>query len=347
MYSIIRQLLFLLPPEEAHAFSMRTIQRFAGLSFVERFLLKKNAPHTKPYEAFGLRFSNRVGMAAGFDKNAYYLQELALLGFGHTEIGTVTPMPQPGNEKPRLFRLTADKALINRMGFNNNGVKAVRGRLEMWRRKTEHTAYADFIIGGNIGKNKTTPNEMAHQDYKICFTELAETVDYFTINISSPNTPGLRQLQTKEGLERIFDPLLALNAGLKRPKPLLLKIAPDLSEADLHEIVETAVGLQLSGMVVSNTTLSRDNLLASSSLRDQAGGLSGKPLFDNSTALLRKVVQQADNALTIIGSGGIMNADDAVKKLDAGAALVQLYTGFIYEGPSLISRINTAFEQLR
>ncbi len=346
MYALLRQLLFLLPPEEAHAFSMRMLERITHQSVAERFFLNRTHLQGKPYEVFGLKFPNKIGMAAGFDKNAHYLKQLALLGFGHAEIGTVTPMPQPGNEKPRLFRLTSDKALINRMGFNNNGVKAIRGRLEMWRRNTAHTPFENFIVGGNIGKNKNTPNEDAGRDYKICFTELAETVDYFTVNISSSNISGLRQLQTKEGIESIFYPLQEQNAALKNPRPLLLKIAPDLSEEDLFAVVEAALSLRLSGIVISNTTLSREGLRSSAKYTSEAGGLSGKPLFDLSTSTLKKVVRYAGTDIGVIGSGGIMTPEDAVKKTEAGASLIQLYTGFIYAGPSLVKGIHTALEEM-
>lgn len=291
-------------------------------------------------ELFGLVFRNPVGLGAGFDKNALYLPELDILGFGFVEIGTVTPFPQAGNERPRLFRLPKDRALINRMGFNNDGVKAVAGRLRDWRKaNAEKTS---LIVGGNIGKNKATPNEDAWKDYEICFRELFDCVDYFVVNVSSPNTPGLRELQEKESLRKILSHLQTLNGQYPRPKPILLKIAPDLGPEQLDDVIDLALEIQLDGLVATNTTISRDTLQATKQSEWEcigAGGLSGSPLKEKSTAFVRHIHEKTGGALPVIASGGIFTGADAREKMAAGASLVQVWTGFIYEGPFIAGKI--------
>jgi dihydroorotate dehydrogenase len=289
-------------------------------------------------QVFGLRFPNPVGLGAGFDKNAKYLKELSVLGFGFVEIGTITPKAQAGNDKPRLFRLPADRALINRMGFNNEGVEAAARRLATWKSKNA----TDMIIGGNIGKNKSTPNEDAWRDYDICYRRLHGLADYFVVNVSSPNTPGLRELQEKDALARILSNLQDINAGMPQRKPLLLKIAPDLTEGQLEDIVALAGEVKLDGLVATNTTISRLGLSSeSASLANSigAGGLSGVPLREASTGILRKIVDLSGGTIPVIASGGVFTAADAREKLDAGASLIQLWTGFVYEGPSAAANI--------
>ncbi len=283
-------------------------------------------------EVAGIKFPNRVGLAAGFDKDAIAYDELAAFGFGFVEVGTVTPKPQEGNAKPRLFRLPADEALINRMGFNNSGVEAVKNRLKSRKGK--------LIIGGNIGKNKITPNENAVDDYLICFKELRDWVDYFVVNISSPNTPGLRELQDREPLVALLTAVMEENSK-GRPKPVFLKIAPDLTLSQVDDIISIVLQTGLAGMVISNTTISREGLKTTASEVEKigAGGLSGKPVFNKSTELVRYVAQKSNRRFAIIASGGIVSADDAISKLEAGADLIQLYTGFVYEGPGLVKRI--------
>jgi dihydroorotate dehydrogenase len=285
---------------------------------------------------FGLRFTNPVGLGAGFDKNAVYLNELEALGFGFVEIGTVTPLPQPGNDKPRLFRLPADKALINRMGFNNNGVKAVAARLAA--RKKENSS---LIVGGNIGKNKVTPNEDAWKDYSICFEELFDHVDYFVVNVSSPNTPGLRALQDKDSLKQIFAALQNSNQRKTKPKPILLKIAPDLTEEQLDDIIALSAEVHLDGLVATNTTISREGLLTDEKTITDIGmgGLSGKPVKIRSTQVVQYLSKGTGGRIPIIASGGIFTGTDAEEKIKAGASLVQVWTGFIYEGPSIVKNI--------
>lgn len=287
-------------------------------------------------EVFGLQFPNPVGLGAGFDKNALYLNELEALGFGFVEIGTVTPLPQPGNDKPRLFRLPADKALINRMGFNNNGANAIAARLEIHKR-----TQSKLIIGGNIGKNKITANENAWKDYLTCFNILHDLADYFVVNVSSPNTPGLRELQEKDALKKIFTELQNSNQGKKDPKPLLLKIAPDLTKEQLDDIVSLAFEVGLDGFVATNTTISRNHLQSSDDRIKEigAGGLSGKPVGMRATEVVRYLSEQTNKKIPIIASGGIFNGQDATEKIQAGASLVQVWTGFVYEGPFIVKRI--------
>ncbi len=288
---------------------------------------------------FGLRFKNPVGLGAGFDKNALYLNELESLGFGFVEIGTVTPLPQEGNEKPRLFRLPVDKALINRMGFNNQGVKAVIERLREWKLKTGPSSSAKMIVGGNIGKNKNTPNEEAWRDYETCFIALFDYVDYFVVNVSSPNTPGLRALQEKDALRKILSHLQAINKTHSAPKPLLLKISPDLEKTQLDDIIELATELNLDGLVATNTTISREGLISSETEKIGAGGLSGKPIKSRSDEVIHYIHSKTGGKIPIIGSGGIFTAGDAKEKMIAGADLVQVWTGFIYEGPAIVKKI--------
>jgi dihydroorotate dehydrogenase len=291
-------------------------------------------------ELFNLNFKNPVGLGAGFDKNAKYLRELKHLGFSFIEIGTVTPLSQPGNEKPRLFRLPADKALINRMGFNNEGGKAAVNKLSRWREK--HPLGTGLIVGGNIGKNKITPNEEAWKDYEICFRELHPYVDYFVVNVSSPNTAGLRELQEKESLRKILMHLQMINNGKAKARPLLLKIAPDLSNEQLDDVIELAMEIKLDGLVATNTTISREGLKVSKEKLNAigAGGLSGLPLKEKTTEIIRRIHNKTNGSIPIIASGGIFTAKDAKEKLDAGASLVQVWTGFIYEGPGIVKKIS-------
>ncbi len=291
---------------------------------------------------FGVSFPNPVGLGAGFDKNALYLSELEALGFGFVEIGTVTPKAQSGNDLPRLFRLPADQALINRMGFNNEGVGSVKKRLNDWNHRKANKTGNHLVIGGNIGKNKVTSNEDAWRDYKICFNELHQVVDYFVVNVSSPNTPGLRALQEKDALRKIFAELQNDNQCYAKPKPLLLKIAPDLNQSQLHDIVSLSLEMKLSGLVATNTTIDRSNLSAASAQLSEAigmGGLSGKPVQARSTQVVAYLAEQTDYAIPIIASGGIFTGADAKEKIKAGASLVQVWTGFVYEGPSIVKNI--------
>lgn len=287
-------------------------------------------------ELFGLKFKNPVGLAAGLDKDARLVDELAALGFGFIEIGTLTPRPQQGNPQPRLFRLPEDESLINRMGFNNEGVEAAVQRL----RNSKHQT----LIGGNIGKNKDTPNEQAEEDYRYCFNALYEVVDYFVVNVSSPNTPNLRALQDKEPLQKLLSSLQALNKTKKSSKPVLLKIAPDLSNSQLDDIIELVAETGIAGIIATNTTISREGLRSSKEkiLQIGAGGLSGRVLHKRSTEVIRYLHTHSNGSFPIIGVGGIHSVASALEKLDAGASLIQLYTGFIYEGPALIRAINKA-----
>ncbi len=334
----VRPLLFSIDPERIHHIVLRLLSvsgRIPGVKTLNRILF--NYEHKAlAREVFGIRFSNPVGLAAGLDKDARVIDEMAALGFGFVEIGTLTPQPQQGNDKPRLFRLPKDKALINRMGFNNEGVHAAARRLS---RRT-----SKVIVGGNIGKNKTTPNEEALSDYIACFEVLDPYVDYFVVNVSSPNTPGLRELQEKEPLERLLLSVKALSMKSVKPKPILLKIAPDLNDHQLDDIVEILLATKTDGVIATNTTISRNHLVTSANevTRMGSGGLSGQPLRDRSTEVIRYLRAKLGDAYPIIGVGGIMSPADAVEKIRAGANLIQLYTGFIYEGPGLVRRINRA-----
>jgi dihydroorotate dehydrogenase len=348
MYTIIRALLFLFPPEWVHHTSMNLLQWLCRASFICKLISKRynSFSATTATHGFGLHFKNHVGLAAGFDKNANYLQALSALGFGHIEIGTVTPLPQAGNDKPRLFRLPKDKALINRMGFNNDGVETIAARLKAWKEAEQKkqvlaNPVPRLIVGGNIGKNKNTPNEYAWKDYVLCFNALFEVVDYFVINVSSPNTPGLRALQEKESLKIIITQLQLLNQHKPTPKPLLLKISPDLTTAQIDDVIDLALATKLDGLVVSNTTISKEGLLTAAEKVSAigAGGLSGLPLLQKSTALLQYIANETKGQIPLIASGGIIDAEAAQAKMQAGASLLQLYTGFIYEGPGLVKKI--------
>ncbi|MEQ5789578.1 quinone-dependent dihydroorotate dehydrogenase [Muricauda sp. NFXS6] len=336
---LIRPVLFLFDPEAVHHFSFWAIKLFSKLGFSGLFrkIFEVKDPKLER-EVFGVKFKNPVGLAAGFDKNAKLYNEFSDFGFGFVEIGTVTPKPQPGNPKKRLFRLREDKAIINRMGFNNKGVFEAVEQL-----KKKHRV----IIGGNIGKNKVTPNEAAIKDYLICFEALFEHVDYFVVNVSSPNTPGLRELQDKEPLTKLLKKLKSQNKKLakstaNREKPILLKIAPDLTDDQLLDIIEIVAETKIDGVIATNTTIERKGLKSHLILSEEKGGLSGKPLSKRSTEVIRFLSDNSRKAFPIIGVGGIHSAEDALEKLEAGADLVQLYTGFIYEGPALIKKINKA-----
>jgi dihydroorotate dehydrogenase len=338
MYSIIRFFLFLFSPEKAHSFTVFLLKIVLKIPILRSFFAKKSMDERLSINLFGLKFNNPIGLAAGFDKDARFFSEMGVLGFGFVEIGTVTPLPQAGNPQPRLFRLKSDHAIINRMGFNNDGVINVSARLAL-RDKT-----SNLIIGGNIGKNKWTPNEKATDDYLKVFYELYEHVDYFAVNVSSPNTENLRALQDKDPLLNLLSALKTRNVELGSPKPILLKIAPDLSNEQLDDIVEIARSLPLDGIIATNTTISRNELTTPSDVvtRMGAGGLSGKPLTARSTEVIRYLHDRLGEAIPIIGVGGIHTKEDALEKLDAGASLIQLYTGFIYEGPALIEDIKQA-----
>ena len=327
----IRPLLFQFDPEKVHYFTfsmIKILHKIPGLGGLIRNFYHLNDPKLER-NVFGLTFKNPVGLAAGFDKDAKLYQELSNFGFGFIEIGTITPKPQDGNPKKRLFRLKEDSAIINRMGFNNGGVDAAIERLK--RNK-------NVLIGGNIGKNKNTPNEEAVSDYMICFEALFPYVDYFVVNVSSPNTPNLRALQDKEPLMALLQTLQNANDLKPKSKPILLKIAPDLTNEQLLDIIDIVKTTQIAGVIATNTTLSRAGLQSEN--KSEMGGLSGKPLTKRSTEVIRFLATESKNAFPIIGVGGIHSADDAIEKLEAGASLVQLYTGFIYEGPALVKAIN-------
>ncbi len=328
---VIQPLLFLFDPERVHYFTFSLIKILSavpGMPWFFRVLYLVKHPKLER-EVFGLKFPNPVGLAAGFDKNAVLYKALANFGFGFIEIGTITPKAQPGNPKKRLFRLKEDEAIINRMGFNNEGVEAAIKRLK---------SNSKVLIGGNIGKNKTTPNEQAADDYIYCFNALFDYVDYFVVNVSSPNTPNLRALQDKAPLTHLLTTLSAINKEKQHPKPILLKIAPDLSNAQLDDIITIVSETKIDGLIATNTTLNREGLKSEN--KAETGGLSGKPLNKRSTEVIRYIAEKSKNAFPIIGVGGIHSAEDALEKIKAGASLVQLYTGFVYEGPALIKRIN-------
>lgn len=338
MYALAKLILFRMNPEDAHHFTFRNLKLLFKLSIIKRLfraLYRVDDTRLRRTVA-GLSFPNPVGLAAGFDKDARLFNEFGDIGFGFVEIGTLTPVGQPGNEKPRLFRLLEDEAIINRMGFNNEGVEIAVERLK--NRKP------GFILGGNIGKNKITENDNAYSDYAICFDKLFPYVDYFVVNVSSPNTPNLRDLQEKGPLTEILNGLQEKNKNMGTPKPIFLKIAPDLTETQLDDIVEIVTNTQIAGVIATNTTISREGLRTSASTVASigAGGLSGKPLRSRSTEVVRYISKKSGGSFAIIAAGGIHSADDAIEKLEAGAQLVQLYTGFIYKGPALIKRINKA-----
>jgi len=334
MYKLIKPILFQFDPENIHHLVTGVLHRVNRIWGVKSLLKNTFQLEDKRLEreVMGLKFKNPIGLAAGFDKNATMVEDMAEFGFGFIEIGTVTPLPQPGNEKPRMFRLASDQALINRMGFNNQGVDVAADRLKRVDRK-------GMIIGGNIGKNKNTPNEDAVNDYIKCFDRLFDVVDYFVVNVSSPNTPGLRDLQDKEPLKNILNTLQQRNKKNDISRPILLKIAPDLTNSQLDDIIEIVRETKIAGVVATNTTISREGLLAPEKLLQESGGLSGKPLSKRSTEVIRYLSEHSNKSFVIIGVGGIHNREDALEKISAGASLIQIYTGFIYEGPGLIKRI--------
>lgn len=336
MYAIIKFFLFQKDPEVIHYWVMRRLQQVCAIPFLARWMKRRYQPRpsaTMEKTLWGLTFKNPVGLAAGFDKDARFIDALDHLGFGFIEIGTLTPKPQDGNEQPRLFRLPEDEALINRMGFNNQGVAAAAERLKQRKSK--------IIIGGNIGKNKTTPNESATEDYEVCFRALYDVVDYFTINVSSPNTPDLRALQEKEPLTRLLSRLQDINRELGKARPILLKIAPDLSNGQLDDIIEIVQQTGIQGIVATNTTISRDDLKTPPNVVAAmgAGGVSGKPVRKRATEVIRYIADKSQHKIPIVAAGGIFTASDAREKLEAGASLVQVYTGFIYEGPGIVRNI--------
>ena len=335
---LIRPLFFLIDPEKVHHLSfrlLRTTLKLPGMKGLFSSKFKIDDPKLGR-EVFGIYFPNPVGLAAGFDKDATLYNELEHIGFGFVEIGTVTPKGQPGNPKKRLFRLQADQALINRMGFNNLGVRQAAAQLK--KRKTK------IVIGGNIGKNKVTPNENATEDYIACFEALFSFVDYFVVNVSSPNTPNLRALQEKEPLKALLGELKIRNNAKESPKPILLKIAPDLTKEQLDDIIEIVEDTKIDGLIATNTTIDRSDLNTPAAEVEEigAGGISGKPLTNRSTEVISYLHRKSNGNIPIIGVGGIHSAEDAMEKFKAGASLVQLYTGYVYEGPSLIRQINEA-----
>lgn len=337
MYKLfIRPILFLISPEKVHHITFRFLQIISTVPGVKPLLRGLFDFHHPKLERkiLGLTFKNPVGLAAGFDKDAKLIDELACFGFGFIEIGTVTPQPQPGNEKPRLFRLPQDQALINRMGFNNEGVLAAVERLKKRN--------SDVLVGGNIGKNKETPNEQAADDYNYCLEALYPYVDYFVVNVSSPNTPGLRDLQEKGPLKKLLTNVKSLNDAKDQPKPILLKISPDLTVGQLDDVIEILKETGTDGVIATNTTISREGLSASIDelKRIGPGGLSGKPLTERATNVINYLRGQLGPDFPIIGAGGIMTPEDALEKIRAGADLIQIYTGFIYEGPGCAARIN-------
>lgn len=330
---LIRPFLFNFDPEKVHYFTfglIKYLSKIPGTQFIFKSLYQIDHPSLVT-KVFGLEFKNPIGLAAGFDKDAKLFQELSNFGFGFIEIGTLTPKAQDGNPKKRLFRLCEDEAIINRMGFNNGGVDEAVIRLQKNK---------GVLVGGNIGKNKLTHNEQAINDYIYCFDALYEVVDYFVVNVSSPNTPGLRELQDKEPLTFLLQTLQDLNQSKHKSKPILLKIAPDLSNEQLLDIIEIVKNSGIAGVIATNTTIDRSNLKSKS--QTEMGGLSGKPLTQRSTEVIRFLKINSQNAFPIIGVGGIHSVQDALDKIEAGACLLQLYTGFIYEGPNLIKNINKA-----
>ena len=331
--SIIRPFLFKKDPEQAHHLTFNLLKNISAIPGVPSIIRAKYLVADKRLEreVFGITFKNPVGLAAGLDKDAIAFNELSNLGFGFIEIGTLTPKPQDGNPKKRLFRLIEDSGIINRMGFNNGGVDAAVKRLQKNK---------NVLIGGNIGKNKVTPNEEAVNDYIYCFNALYDVVNYFVVNVSSPNTPNLRALQDKEPLMHLLQTLQNLNATKSEQKPILLKIAPDLTNEQLLDIIDIVNTTKIAGVIATNTTISREGLQSENQI--ETGGLSGKPLTKRSTEVIRFLSQNSNKSFPIIGVGGIHSVADALEKFEAGASLIQLYTGFIYEGPQLIKDINQA-----
>ena len=341
MYALLRPLLFMVSPERAHKVTFALLEIAKHVPGALALVGGKRPPTGAAVEVMGLKFTGPVGLAAGMDKDAKHVDALARIGFGHVEIGTVTPLPQPGNIRPRLFRLKADRALINRMGFNNEGVVAAAARLKK--------RVPGIVVGGNIGKNKVTPNEQATLDYQKCFTALYPVVDYFVVNVSSPNTPGLRELQDKGPLLDILERLVSMGDELSKEvgieRPILLKIAPDLTDAQLDDVIAVVKESGIQGVVATNTTIERGGLKTAQAELDAigAGGLSGAPVRARSTGVLRHLRARLPKPFVLIGVGGIDSAEAALEKLDAGADLVQVYTGLVYEGPALLDRINRSF----
>jgi dihydroorotate dehydrogenase len=331
MYVLFKKIIFLFNPEKAHHLTFAMMRFFFKIPFFDKIIqyIYQYEHPVLEQEVFGIKFKNPVGLAAGLDKNAEYFKELDAFGFGFIEIGTLTPKPQDGNPMPRLFRLIEDEGLINRMGFNNKGVFTAQ---KLLKNKPKN-----LIIGGNIGKNKDTPNEEAISDYLICFDALYDVVAYFVVNVSSPNTPNLRALQEKEPLKKLLFTLQEHNKNQVKEKPILLKIAPDLSENQLLDIIEIVQETKIAGVIATNTTLNRSNL--KSNYKNETGGLSGKPLKDKSTEIIKFLSQKSNDSFPIIGVGGISNAKDAPEKIKAGASLIQIYSGFVYQGPQLIKEI--------
>jgi dihydroorotate dehydrogenase len=337
MYRLIKPVFFKFDPEKVHYFVVRRLKWFHEHFPLGKTILRSSFDiHIKGLEreVFGIKFKNPVGLAAGFDKNGEYVEALSDLGFGFIEVGTVTPLPQPGNDLPRMFRLPDDEALINRMGFNNKGVDTLAERLRVLKAKDK-----SIVVGGNIGKNKNTPNENAVSDYVKCFDRLFDVVDYFVVNVSSPNTPGLRALQEKGPLTLLLNTLQERNHKNGISRPILLKIAPDLSNEQLDDIVDIVKVTGIAGVIATNTTIDRTGLYTAPELAGETGGLSGKPLARRSTEVIRYLSEKSNKAFPIIGVGGIHSPQDAKDKIEAGASLVQLYTGFIYEGPGIVKRI--------
>lgn len=337
MYQLIKPIFFQFDPEKVHYFVVKRLKWFHDHFPLGKTILRSSFDINikgLEREVFGIKFKNPVGLAAGFDKNGEYIEALSNLGFGFIEVGTVTPLPQPGNDKPRMFRLEDDGALINRMGFNNKGVDTLAERLRLLRNK-----HKDIIVGGNIGKNKNTPNEDAVNDYIKCFDRLFDVVDYFVVNVSSPNTPGLRELQEKGPLMNLLNTLQQRNKKNDISRPILLKIAPDLTNEQLDDIVEIVMQTGIAGVIATNTTIDRNGLYTPEKVANEAGGLSGKPLALRSTEVIKYLSDKSNKAFPIIGVGGIHSPQDAKDKLNAGASLIQLYTGFIYEGPGIVKRI--------
>lgn len=342
MYKLLKPILFSMQPEEAHHFTMklfRTALSVPGMKGFFRGLYTYKSEALRK-DLFNLSFKNPVGLAAGFDKDGKYIDQLENLGFGFIEIGTVTPKPQEGNPQPRLFRLPEDEGLINRMGFNNDGVDALVERIK-------DRPKSDVIIGGNIGKNKVTPNDQAIQDYLICFQKLFPYVDYFVVNVSSPNTPNLRDLQEKEPLKALLTTLQVLNVQTMKPKPILLKIAPDLTDGQLDDIVEIVKATNIAGLIATNTTIDRSNLSTAKDKVDAIGngGLSGAPIRAKSTAVIKYLADKSNGAFPIIAVGGIDSPEAAIEKLEAGASLVQVYSALVYKGPTLIKEINKGLSE--
>ncbi|WP_043023905.1 quinone-dependent dihydroorotate dehydrogenase [Fluviicola taffensis] len=338
MYPLLRWFLFKYDPEKVHYFTFKLLGFWLKVPLVRPiwksiYCVKNQLLET---EVAGIKFPNPVGLAAGFDKNALRINELAACGFGFVEIGTVTPVGQDGNPKPRLFRLIEDQAIINRMGFNNDGAAEIVERLKKLQ--------PACIIGGNIGKNKVTPNEDAISDYLICYNALEQYVDYFVVNVSSPNTPNLRELQDKEPLTKLLQTLMDKRSEINSSKPIFLKIAPDLTDSQLDDIIAIVKETEIAGIIATNTTIERGNLVTSSAQVEAIGmgGVSGKPLKNRSTEVVRYLYKNSNGSFPIIGVGGIYSAEDALEKLEAGASLIQLYSGFIYEGPGLVKKINKA-----